>query len=63
MVTVEYIRKAAESCDTAMARAFRKALGLPVLRAEAPVGRIVSEEAADEIEWCFRNFGSPMDGR
>lgn len=61
MVTIEYIRKAAESCDTDMARAFRKALGLPVLWADAPIERIVSAERADEIDWCFRNFGSPMD--
>lgn len=61
MVTLDYIRAASAKADTVVARAFRKDLGLAPLWFRAPVGCVVSEDTAAEIEECFKNFGSPMD--
>ncbi len=50
--------------DTTMARAFRRACGiraLPVMVASAV--RSAASHAASDIAECFRNVGSPMDGR
>lgn len=61
MVTLDYIREQSARFDTALARAFRRALGLAPVWFRAPVGCVASLDTAAEIEECFRNYGSPMD--
>lgn len=63
MVTVEYMIRAALRCDTAMSRAMLRACGVPVPCARPRAGAVVSSEAYAEMAECFRNCGSPMDGR
>lgn len=48
---------------TVIANAFRRAFSLPS-KAPAPKrGQIVSMDAYADIEWCMKNYGSPLDGR
>lgn len=50
------------NCTTAIANAFRRALGLPQKLAEDKSVYVPIERYSD-TEWCIANFGSPMDGR
>ena len=47
--------------DTSMSRAMLRALGLEPREPAPPVGAIVSVDRYEGIDWCFRNYGSPMD--
>lgn len=49
--------------DTSMSRAMLRALGLEPREPAPSVGVIVSVDRYEGIDWCFRNFGSPMDIR
>ena len=63
MVTIEYIASAAlANAHRVVARAFLRALGIDAPREELGRWPIVPAEDA-ELAWCFRNHGSPMDGR
>lgn len=62
MVTLDYIARSALRCDTSVSRAFLRALGLPVSEPARP-GLVVNVERLRDLEWCFANRGSPMDGR
>lgn len=53
MVSRKYMADAALRHDTAVAHAFRRALGVTYRRAKRRRYRGMME--------CFRNFGSPMD--
>ena len=65
MVTHEYILSAALRCDTTMSRAFLRALGVDIaMHPVRHMGGVISVETAcefDELEECFKNYGSPMD--
>lgn len=52
------------SC-TAMANAFRRALGVPAIWVRPKHTRplVVSRGTYDEMIQCFENYGSPMDGK
>lgn len=62
MVTLDYIARSALRRDTAMSRAFLRALGIPVREPVRP-GCVVSAERYGDVYVCFANHGSPMDGR
>ena len=47
--------------DTSMSRAMLRALGLEPREPAPPVGAIFSVDRYEGIDWCFRNYGSPMD--
>jgi hypothetical protein len=49
--------------DTSMSRAMLRALGLEPSEPAPSVDAIVSVDRYEGIDWCFRNFGSPMDMR
>lgn len=67
MVDIAYIRRRAWECRAhTVGRAFCKALGIDAGRVEG--GRSARrgkyrEPRRFEVVECFRNFGSPMDGR
>ena len=63
MVSVEYMIRAALCRDTVMSLAMLRACGVPVPRGRPRHGAIVNVRTRDEIAECFRNYGSPMDGR
>lgn len=63
MVSVDYMIRAALRFDTAMSRAMLRACGVPVPRSRPRIGAVVSAGAYDDMRCCFRNCGSPMDGR
>lgn len=63
MVSVDYMIRAALRCDTVMSRAMLRACGVPVPRSRPRMGAVISVGAYDEMVECFRNCGSPMDGR
>lgn len=59
MVSIEYIIESALAVDSQMADAFLKACGVRRRRIRTVrVGRVRVDE---DIAWCFRNIGSPMD--
>ena len=66
MVDIAYIRRRAWECRAhTVGRAFCKALGID---AGASMGRTPRrgkhrEPRRFEVMECFKNFGSPMDGR
>lgn len=61
MVTLEYLKESAiRNRSHTVGRAFCTALGLDLFEAE---GWPVDERTPSEVLFCFRNFGSPMDGR
>ena len=68
---VERVLSVSPKVDTAMARAFRRACGVrgvPAIAASAAISGFsrAAYAAADSfrnVSECFRNFGSPMDGR
>lgn len=62
MVTLDYIARSALRRDTAMSRAFLRALGIPVREPVRP-GCVVAAERYRDVYACFANHGSPMDGR
>lgn len=47
--------------DTSMSRAMLRALGLEPREPAPPAGTVVSVDRYEGIDWCFRNYGSPMD--
>ena len=47
--------------DTSMSRAMLRALGLEPREPAPPVGTVISVNKYEGIDWCFRNYGSPMD--
>lgn len=47
--------------DTAMSRAMLRALGLEPREPAPPAGTVASVDRYEGIDWCFRNYGSPMD--
>ena len=47
--------------DTSMSRAMLRALGLEPREPTPPDGALVSVDRYEGIDWCFRNYGSPMD--
>lgn len=55
--------KAALGCDTLMSRAMLRACGVAVPSQMPPDGVIVIADDYDGMLECFRNHGSPMDGR
>lgn len=67
MVAIVDIAVMAARYDTAVAAAFRRALvGAGVSVALPPAWRpeahaVVAGGTYDGVEWCFRNYGSPMD--
>lgn len=63
MVTVEYMICSALRCDTSMSRAMLRACGIPVPAKMLRVGAVVRVGACADVLECFRNHGSPMDGR
>lgn len=63
MVPIEYMIKSALGCDTAMSRAMLRACGIRVPASMPAVGAVVSVDAYADAFECFRNHGSPMDGR
>ena len=65
LMGIREIRRCVISCSatTAIANAFRKALGLPMLWARPKAAVIVSMDAYKDIADCFANAESPMDGR
>lgn len=63
MVTIDFIARCALSVDTAVSRAFLRALGIPARTPAPPAGTVVSVEAYEGMAWCMRNAASPMDGR
>ena len=44
-----------------MSRAMLRALGLEPREPAPPAGTVVSVDRYEGIDWCFRNYGSPMD--
>lgn len=61
MVPIGYIRRRAyENRGHTVGLAFCRALGIGTDR--RPGGRRSRPELAG-MRWCFRNYGSPMDGR
>lgn len=65
MVTIEYIRAAVVRCrkDTAIRRAFARALGMPVRASEPEHIAAPRASVYAGIEECFANFETAMDGR
>lgn len=65
MVDVEYIARSARRHDTAVSRAFLKALRVrKAKRRDARRSKMMRDrESYAGVRSCFRNFGSPMDGR
>lgn len=67
MVETSEIARMALRYDTAVALAFRRALGIdgasraPHARGRGAGGRRDGRYAG--LLWCFENYGSPMDGR
>lgn len=51
------------NATTSMANAFRRFFGLPQSWERLKAPAVVSLECYTEVEECFRNHGSPMDGR
>ena len=47
--------------DTSMSRAMLRALGIEPGEPAPPDGTLVSVDRYEGIDWCFRNYGSPMD--
>lgn len=47
--------------DTSMSRAMLRALGLEPREPAPPVGTVVGVDRYEGIDWCFRNYESPMD--
>lgn len=66
-MTAAELVAAVAACDalTAMADVFRRALGFPILTRRARRGAFacVDDVPDAEVLSCFRNLGSPMDGR
>lgn len=62
MVGSDYIARSALRHDTAVSRAFLRALGVPAPE-PARAGLVVDVRRLRDLEWCFANHGSPMDGR
>lgn len=63
MVTIEYMIEVALRCDTIMSRAMLEACGVPQ-PARPVIGRPRKPSGGyDGVAECFRNLGSPMDGR
>ncbi len=62
-MSIEEIRErvSRSRSTTLVARAFRMALGLPLT--PVPESRIIHQETFGGLDECFRNHGSPMDGR
>lgn len=68
---VEHVLAVPPKVDTTMARAFRRACGvrgMPIIALSAAMSKVaratsVSAESFRNVAECFRNFGSPMDGR
>ena len=67
MVTREYMAESARHWfrrkGTEIARAMLRALGVPYREIALRDGDVVSLDRYTEIEECFRNGESPMDGR
>lgn len=62
MVPIGYIRRRAyENRGRTVGRAFCRALGIRTDRGPEERRRRPRELAG--MGWCFRNYGSPMDGR
>ena len=55
------LARIARRYDTSMSRAMLRALGIPTLEPAPTVGTVVSVDRYEGIDWCFRNYGSPMD--
>ena len=60
-VSREELAMIASRYDTSMSRAMLRALGMPAPEPAPAVGSIVSVDRYAGIDWCFRNYGSPMD--
>ena len=63
MVPVDYMIRSALGCDTLMSRAMLRACGVPVPRMFPRIGAIVEASVYGDIDECFSNHASPMDGR
>lgn len=65
MVTIDYIIKSALQCDTTIAQAFLRALGIPARsRVVLCENTETNEEYLPEyagMNWAFKNYGSPLD--